>query len=139
LACKHLVIQWKLPVLQSSDQLRDLLVRPWIDYYFCDVLLLIPPYLVHFRGLVERDPVGDDVTRVDLPLLDSLQQGLHIVMHVRLTHFHGDAFAKCSTERHFVQKSTVYARDGQSPALADGLKSLDEARLTDPFPASGQF
>ena len=97
-------------------------VRPRVDHYFGNVVLFIPPYFVYFRGLIERDAMGDDVTRIDLPLLDSLQQRFHIVVHVRLTHLHGDTLAKCSAKRNFVQQSPVYARNGQSSAFPDGAQ-----------------
>src|SRR3954447_26164513 len=48
------------------------------------VVLLVLEDLVALRRIVQRHPVGDDPGRVDLLVLDPLEQGLHVPVHVAL-------------------------------------------------------
>ena len=50
--------------------------------------------LVHLRGVVEADAVGDDERRVDLALLDALQQRRQVAVHVGLAHLQRQALAR---------------------------------------------
>ena len=56
---RNFSISYETTPFQRPD-LGGLLVCPWINPYLRDVLLLIPPYLVHFWGVIERDAMGDD-------------------------------------------------------------------------------
>ena len=67
----------------SQRSLRDWLTplgssafRPGINNYLGDLILFVAPDLVHFRSLIQRDAVRDDVAGIDLSLFYAVQQGL---------------------------------------------------------------
>lgn len=66
----------------------------------------------------------DDVARINLTSLDAIEKRLHVVVHVGLAHFHGDALAKGSTKRDFIEKATVDTWDGYGAALSNRLNRL---------------
>jgi len=81
---------------------RTLWSFPRIDYDFRDPFLLVAPDLIHIRRLLQRNPMRNDVARIDLTPLNPLQQRLHIVVHVGLTHLHRDALAEGGSEGNLV-------------------------------------
>src|SRR5256885_1156473 len=48
------------------------------------VVLLVLEDLVALRRILQRQPVGDDPGGVDLLVLDALEQGLHVPVHMAL-------------------------------------------------------
>lgn len=55
-------------------------------------VFLVAEGLVGFRHFVERDPVRDDEGRIDLALLDFLEERFEVAMYVRLPHLHRQPF-----------------------------------------------
>ena len=109
---------------------------PRIDHDLGDVFFLVAPDFVHLWRLIERDAMGNDVAGIDLALFDSLQQRLHVVVHVGLPHLHGDALAERSAEGHFVEQAAVHSGDRERCRPCAPLESPGEERLADPFRAS---
>ena len=100
--------------------------RPGIDYNLRDIFLFVSPDFVKIGRPVETDAMGDDVAGVDLPLLDSREQWLHVVMHVGLSHLHRDAFAEGRTKWDFIQESAVNSWNRDRPAFAYSLNCLPQ-------------
>jgi hypothetical protein len=67
---------------------------PRFDDDFRDRLLLVSPYFIHSGRFFQGDPMRDDVARINLSPLNAIEKGLHVVLHVGLAHFHGDALAE---------------------------------------------
>ena len=105
-------------------QLRGYPFGPRVDHDLCYVILLVPPYFVHLGGFVKSDAVRDEIARIDLALLDTLEEGLHVVMHIGLAHLHRDAFSEGGTERDLIEQSPIDTRDGKRSSLSDRLYRL---------------
>ena len=87
-------------------------------------VLLVAEHLVAVGRVVERQPVRDDERRVDLALLDPLQQRLHVPVDVGLAHLEGQALVERGAERELVEQPAVDAGDRDRAALAAALDRL---------------
>src|SRR5436305_2505222 len=88
------------------------------------LVLFVPEGPVPPGGLVEAEPVGDHPREVDLPLLDPLQQGAHVLLHVGLAHLEGEPLVHGGAHRDLVHEPPVDAGPRHGASLAAGQDGL---------------
>ena len=82
------------------------------------VVLFLVEDVVAVRRFIQRQPVRDDEAGVDLSLLDSLQQRLHVALDVALPGLHRQRAVHERAHREFVYESAVDADDRDRTAVA---------------------
>src|SRR4051794_9063486 len=60
-----------------------------LQHNFDTLILLVHEHLITLRRITQVQTVGNYKARINFSLLDSLQQGAHIVLHMALTCLHG--------------------------------------------------
>lgn len=105
---------------------RRSFVYPGVDHDLGAAILLCLPDLVKLRGFFNPDPVRDQEARINLPLLNPLQQRLQVVVHMGLPHMHVNALAEGGAEVDLVEHAAVHARQRKRAAFANGLDGLPQ-------------
>src|SRR5437588_265613 len=82
------------------------------------VVVLLLEGLVSLGGVVEFHPMGDDARRINVALLDALQERMQIAMDVGLSHLKGQPLGMSRAKRHFVEQSAIDSRNRDHPALS---------------------
>src|SRR3954453_10118434 len=88
------------------------------------LVLLVLEYLVPFGRLVEPQPVGDDEARVDLALLNPLQQRAHVALRVTLPALDRQRAVHYGAHRELVDDPTVDADHRDGATIAAGHDRL---------------
>src|SRR5579875_2738791 len=101
-------------------------VLPGIDDDLGNAVFFVTPDLVHVACLFDSDAMRNKKAGIDLLVLNALEQGTQVLMHMRLAHGHLDALAESRTEIDLVQHAAIDAWDGQGAALTDGLEGLPQ-------------
>ena len=85
---------------------------------------------------LQRQPVRDDEARIDLALLDPLEQRLHVALHVALAGLDRQRAVHHRAHRELVDEAAVDADHRDRPAVAAGHDRLRAARTAGRSPAS---
>jgi hypothetical protein len=80
-------------------------------------MLFVAEGFVEFGTLLRCGPVRDGKRRIDLALLDALEQHRQIMLHRRLRHPEGEAAVDGRAHRNLVDEAAVGADDRQVPKL----------------------
>src|SRR5262249_53238561 len=68
----------------------------------------------------------DDERRIDIASADLLQQGTHVFMHMRLSHFQSQTFGERDAKRKLDGKTRVITRDRDCAILSAGVNGLSK-------------
>src|SRR5215469_14115015 len=97
---------------------------PGIEHDLDALVLLVAKSFVGLGSLVEAEAVRDDHGWIDLAALNTFEQRLHVIQHLRLPHAEGQAFAEGRAPRPFVDHAAVNAGDRDGSAFAAGLNDF---------------
>src|SRR3954464_7059647 len=104
--------------------LRDL--SPRIQNNFRALVLLVAEDFIHLRRLIDGHAMAHHKTGIDLPVLDFLEQWLHVTHHVRLPRLHGESLIHERAQGDLVIEPRVHARNRNRPTLTTGLNRLSK-------------
>ena len=99
---------------------------PWLEHDLSAPVRLIPKHAVRLRRVVQRQRMADHGRRIDLSILNALQQWLHIAHHVGLPGLHGQSFVHECAHRHLVDEAGVHSGHRNRSTLLAGHDRLPE-------------